>query len=151
MIKIQVREADIKDLPALENLIAELFSTLDNKDNIELQIASENLEKLINDSNSTILVAEIDDTIVGFLNFSIRQTIMHIGPSCLIDEIIVTENYRALDVGRELIMTAVDKSKRFDCCEIEVSTEFDNATAIEFYKKLGFRERGILLEKNKNK
>ncbi|MCK5561467.1 MAG: GNAT family N-acetyltransferase [Thermoplasmata archaeon] len=147
MAKIQVRDVDINDLPALEKLTAELISTLENKDNIDIKRVSENLETLFNDSNSYIIVAEINNVIVGFLNLSIRQTIMHSGPSCLIDELVVTESYRDHGVGRELILAAIEKSQFIDCCEIEVSTEFANTSAIEFYNKLGFQERGILLEK----
>lgn len=147
MAKIQVRDCDLNDLPALEKLTEELISTLENKDNIDIKRVSENLEKLINESNSQILVAEINNVIVGFLNLSIRQTVMHFGRSCLIDELVITKSHRDVGIGRELILAAIEKSKIIDCCEIEVSTEFANTSAIEFYKKLGFQERGILLEK----
>lgn len=64
----------------------------------------------------------------------------------MVDELVVTKEYRGKGVGRQLMLAAIDKCKRIGCCEIEVSTERTNVTATKFYRKCGFEERGTLLE-----
>ena len=41
-----------------------------------------------------------------------------------------------------------EECKNFGCCEVEVSTESSNISALQFYKKYGFNEKGIFLEKD---
>ena len=105
-------------------------------------------QKLLRDANSYILLAEIDEKIIGFINFTVRKTLLHHGSSVLIDEFIITESYRRKEVGKKLIFAAVEKCKHLGCCEIEVSTESTNNVARKFYKNCGFKEKGVLLEKD---
>jgi ribosomal protein S18 acetylase RimI-like enzyme len=66
----------------------------------------------------------------------------------LIDELVVASSFRDKGVGRELLDAAVEKCKQLGCSEVEVSTEFTNTKAKEFYKRCGFEERGVILEKD---
>jgi len=94
------------------------------------------------------LVAEINGAIIGLIHFTIRKTLLHSGPSGLIDELVVTRSYRSRGIGGQLIDAATQKCKQLGCCEVEVSTEFANTNAREFYRKCGFEERGVILEKD---
>jgi len=83
---------------------------------------------------------------VGFINFTVRQTILHQNPSGLIDELVVAEEYRGKGAGKQLVQAAIEKCRRLGCCEVEVSTEKANLNAREFYKQCGFEEIGMLFE-----
>ncbi|MFX1450437.1 MAG: GNAT family N-acetyltransferase [Promethearchaeota archaeon] len=145
---ILVRKASEKDLPSVENLILELITSLEDKEGIEKDAAIINFKEILKDSNSNFLIAEIDGIIVGFINFMTRRTLLHPGPSGLIDELIVNKKYQNKGIGQHLIQKAIEISRQLGCFEIEVSTELTNKKAIDFYKKLGFEEKGIFFEKD---
>ena len=148
MNNIIIRKAKESDLPIIKKLMGELIEVIDNKEGIDINNVIENCRYLLNMTNSCILVAEIDEAVIGLINFTIRKTLMHSGPSGLIDELVITKNYQSKGVGQNLIYAAIEKCKERGCCEIEVSTEFTNKNAREFYRTCGFMEIGVILEKD---
>jgi GNAT superfamily N-acetyltransferase len=146
MNDILIRRAKESDLRAIEKLLEDLINAMDDTEGIDTGTALENCERLLNDAGSHFLVAAREGTPVGFINFTIRQTILHQGPSALIDELVVAEEYRGKGVGRQLVQAAIEKCRRLGCSEVEVSTEKTNLKARKFYKQYGFEEIGILFE-----
>jgi GNAT superfamily N-acetyltransferase len=146
MNDILIREATESDLPAVGKLLEDLTDAIDSTEGIDTEIALKNYERLLNDGGSNFLVAAREGTPVGFINFTVRQTILHQSPSALIDELVVAEEYRGKGVGRQLVQAAIDKCRQLGCCEVEVSTEKTNLKARNFYKQCGFEEIGTLFE-----
>jgi len=108
--------------------------------------AVENCRSLISNPAQYVLVARQGGSILGFINFSTRQTVMHPAPSGLIDELVVSESSRGKGVGKQLMRAVVDKCRELGCCEVEVSTEKSNTKARRFYRDCGFEEDAALLE-----
>ncbi|MEM2897613.1 MAG: GNAT family N-acetyltransferase [Candidatus Bathyarchaeia archaeon] len=148
MNDVFIRKAGKPDLPAIEKLLMKLIESMDSKKGIDTNAVIENCRNLLSDLNTHILVAEADGTIIGFINFTIRKTLLHSAPSGLIDELVVATDYRGKGVGKKLIHAAIEQCKQLGCCEVEVSTELANANAREFYRSCGFDERGVILEKD---
>ena len=146
MSHILIREATKSDLPVIGKLLEDLTNAMDDTEGIDIGIAIKTCEHLLNDASSYILVAAMEGTPVGFINFTIRQTILHRSPSALIDELVVAEEYRGKGVGKQLVLAAIEKCRQLGCCEVEVSTEKTNLKARKFYKRYGFEERGMLFE-----
>ena len=146
MTDIIIREAKASDLLTIGKLTLELIEAMGDTEGIDIKLIAENCRDLLSEANSHILVAEIKGVVVGFLNFTTRKTILHRGLSGLIDELIVAKSYRGKGVGKQLLSSAVEKSRQLGCCEVEVSTEKTNIKAREFYKQYGFTERGVLFE-----
>jgi GNAT superfamily N-acetyltransferase len=146
MNDILIRKAKKSDLPVMGKLLAELVNALDDTEGIDIGIALKTCEQFLKYANSHFLVAEMEGSPVGFINFTVRQTILHRSPSALIDELVVAKEYQGKGVGKQLVLAAVEKCKQLGCCEVEVSTEKTNVKARKFYKKCGFTERGILFE-----
>jgi GNAT superfamily N-acetyltransferase len=146
MKDVLIRKAKKSDLPAIGKLLAELINAMDDTEGIDIRIATETRRSLLQDAGSHFLVAEIKGRPVGFINFAVRQTILHRSPSALIDELVVAKECRGKDVGRQLVLAAIEKCRQLGCCEVEVSTEKTNVKARKFYRKCGFSERGALFE-----
>ena len=148
MNNVLIRIAKESDLPTIRKLAREFVDSVENREGISKDVVSKNSRNVLKDPSSYILLAEIDGKAVGFIHFTTRTTIIHSGPSGLIDELAVSKRYREKGVGKELISAAVEKCKKLGCCEAEVSTEFTNTSAREFYKRIGFEERGVIFEKD---
>ena len=146
MTDIIIREAKTSDLLTIGKLTLELIEAIGDTEGIDIKLIAENCRNLFSEANSYILVAEIGGIIAGFVNFTTRKTILHRGLSGLIDELIVAKSYRGKGVGRQLLSSAIEKSRQLGCCEVEVSTEKTNMKAREFYRQCGFTERGVLFE-----
>ena len=146
MTDIIIREAKESDLLTIGKLTLELIEAMGDTEGIDIKLIAENCRNLLSEDNSYILVAEIEGIIVGFINFTTRKTILHRGLSGLIDELTIAKNYRGKGIGRQLLSSAIEKSRQLGCCEVEVSTEKTNVKAREFYRQCGFIERGVLFE-----
>jgi GNAT superfamily N-acetyltransferase len=143
---ISVVEATEADLPAAVRLLEELTGSMSDTEGLDVAAVPGNLRALLGSSDSYLLVARYGDDIAGFINFTVRRTVLHAGLSGLIDELIVTEAHRGRGIGRSLVLAAAERCRRLGCCELEVGTEKTNGDAREFYKGCGFREDAVLLE-----
>ena len=146
MIEILIREAKESNLLTIGKLTLELIEAMSDTEGIDIKLIAENCRNLLSEDNSYILVAEIEGIVVGFVNFTTRKTILHRGLSGLIDELTIAKNHRGKGIGRQLLSSAIEKSRQLGCCEVEVSTEKTNIKAREFYRQCGFTERGVLFE-----
>jgi GNAT superfamily N-acetyltransferase len=146
MSEISIREAKKSDLPVIETLSLELIDSLYSKVEVDKEKVVKNCKKILSDVNSYMLVAEMNDSVTGFIHFTTRTTLLHYKLSGLIDELVVARDYKKKGVGKALIHAAAEQCRQLGCCELEVSTEFSNTAAREFYKGCGFSERGVILE-----
>jgi ribosomal protein S18 acetylase RimI-like enzyme len=143
---ITITPATEIDLPSIKPLLLELMDAKDNTEDFDVEKSFENCGILIRDPAHHILVAKDKDTVVGFVNFTTRPTIIHPHPSGLIDELVVSRSHRGRGIGKQLILAAIQRCRELECCEVEVSTEKSNTKAREFYLRCGFEEDAVLLE-----
>jgi N-acetylglutamate synthase-like GNAT family acetyltransferase len=148
MNHVTIRNARKSDLQAINQLIFQLISTLDKKEDIDPEFLSRNSRNLLRSAHSHFLVAEDGKTVVGFAHFTTRGTMTHRGLSGLIDELVVAKGFREAGIGRRLLLACVQRCRGLGCCEVEVSTERTNKSARAFYRSCGFEERGVLLERD---
>ena len=69
------------------------------------------------------------------------------GGTALINELIVTRQYRGKGIGRLLVQRAIDAAVEMGANEIEVSTTRDNEQAIRFYRRNGLVDESVVLGK----
>ena len=141
-------EAIESDLPAIIVLLEELSSDLERSHDLDQQQLLANCQVLLHDPRAHILLAKDGTKTIGLITFSTRTTALHLAPSALIDELVVSEQYRGQGIGGELLEAAIEECRRLGCCEMEVGTESSNRKARDFYRKHGFEEEAILLEKD---
>ena len=146
MKDIRVRKATKSDLPAIKRLLAELINAMDDTECIDMRVASEAWEHLLKDASSHVLVAKAQETPVGLIHFTTRQTALHRSRSAMIDELVVTKEYQGRGIGKQLVLAAIERCRQLGCCEVEVSTEQTNLKARKFYRKCGFDKTEVLFE-----
>ena len=146
MNDIVIRKAKKSDLPAIKRLLAELISAMDDTECIDVRVAPKIWEHLLEDARSHFLVTTARGTPVGLIHFTTRQTVLHRSPSAMIDELVVTKEYQGKGIGKQLVLSAIERCRQLGCCEVEVSTEQTNLKARKFYTKCGFDKTEILFE-----
>jgi GNAT superfamily N-acetyltransferase len=146
MRNITIQEAAESDLADIVALLDQLIKSLQDSENLEPGTIEQNCRILMVDPAVRFLIAKEDRQAIGFINFSLRRTTLHPGPSGLIDELVVAESHRGQGVGRLLVEACITECRKLGCSELEVSTKKSNNAARSFYKRCGFEDDAVLLE-----
>jgi ribosomal protein S18 acetylase RimI-like enzyme len=106
------------------------------------------LQKSLSNRNHTILVAEFDSTIIGFIDCIVFPSFWECEKQCMINHLFVHDAYQSKGVGAKLVRTITERADAEDIVEMHVSTEWENAKARKLYGKHGFTEERLLLERS---
>ena len=98
------------------------------------------------DEKHDILVIEIDGEVIGFADLWTYPEFVHSGNSAYIQNLFVLKEFRGQGWGKKLILELIQIAKKRRATAIHVTTSKKNINAINFYKKLGISDEGILLE-----
>ncbi len=90
----------------------------------------------------TVVVAENDDGILGCATVSYNMAIRYGGEYCELEELIVDESARGLNLGRILVQRTLDDAKRRGCAEMGLYLVPTTEGNRGFYAKLGFEVLG---------
>lgn len=148
-----IRLATTNDVKTLQELNHEVF--LDNyqyeSDLIIDWAKSEAGEKyfrvLLEDASSCCLIAEENNQPIGYLAATHKDLNYHSDKYLEIDNMGVNPDYRSKGVGSELIKKCLNWAKDNSYQKVIVNTFFQNTKAISFYRKNGFTEIDITLQK----
>jgi ribosomal protein S18 acetylase RimI-like enzyme len=137
-MKNEIRIACPEDIEYLVDLLNELFSLdLEFEPNKELQ--RKGLLTIIeNPELGSILVKCFDHKIIGMVSVLYSISTALGGKAGVLEDMIINEKYRAKGIGSELLESAIRFAKENNCLRLTLLTDFNNETAIEFYKKFGF-------------
>jgi len=142
-----IRKWEEKDIDEIAKLIEELNSSLGEDffvsvDLMKIQFNSMNNNEEIYEN----FIYEKDGIIIGFISLLFYESIYHKKGSVLVNELVVSNSYRNIGIGKELIKYAIGRAKERNMDEIEVGVMKENKEAIEFYKKNGISNEYYLLE-----
>jgi ribosomal protein S18 acetylase RimI-like enzyme len=146
-----IRPATAKDLAAIVKLLVddELGSTREvvlTSLNSNYEIA---LDKILNNPNQIILVAEMDNKIIATCELSFMFSLTHQGSTRMnIEGVRVDKSFRNRGIGRSLITRALEIAKTRECKIAQLTTNKSRLHAQEFYQSLGFKatHEGMKLE-----
>lgn len=141
---MNIRLAGCQDAQTIVNLIHELARVEGEASPLT---AAYTLEYLAH-PGSVVLLAEEGKEILGLLGYSTRPDLYHAGVCAEIETLVVSEKSRGQGVGQALVQYVMQLGRQQGWAEISVSTLFENTPAIEFYRKNGFEDEAILLEKH---
>ena len=154
--KITIRRAEMGDLEKIL-VLAEKLSKEEYKkygENLNFEWLRQQERKIftdsLNDADSLIAVAQSDDRIIAYLRASLYrddQMLWRVGRGAELYDIFIEEEFRSQKIGARLMDAFLDwcQTKKADYVLVFVASL--NGKAAGFYKKLGFKDYQIILEK----
>ncbi len=133
--KIIIRDAEKNDAPVVINLVKELGY------DISLEHIHKRIARFSKKTNDRIMVAELEDEVVGLLSLHIVPLLHREKDLCRITALIVKGTHRRKYIGRRLLEMAEVYARANDCGLIEITSGVIRDEAHAFYVRLGYEER----------
>ena len=111
---------------------------------VEEVIPKEEFENRI--SNEEIYVAKIENEIVGYIVFNIKEkeaSIMRYRKQLNIEVICVDEKQRGNGIGTKILNNIKEIAKSKGCTDLYLTVNQENENAIKVYEKFGFKVKNI--------
>jgi ribosomal protein S18 acetylase RimI-like enzyme len=134
---MNIRRATYNDIPAMANLLRELFSIEDDF-TIDLEKHSLGLKLLLDTHGAIVLVAQEEESVIGMATIQkLVSTAMgeYVG---LIEDVVVSESYRGRGIGKRLLEALIAESEKAGLKRLALGADHRNHNAIAFYQKYGF-------------
>jgi ribosomal protein S18 acetylase RimI-like enzyme len=143
---IVIRQAANKDLEGVIDVLrsTKLFEEVWKGDKKWVKKA---LQKSLTIENSAFLVAEINQRVVGFVDYVVYPSFWECEHQGLINDLFVHEAFQGKGVGGKLIEAVVKRADVLGLGELHVSTGWENTRAQRLYAKHGFVEEQPSLER----
>jgi len=137
-----IRSATLADHSAISNLLTQLGypGTQD--------FLPENLEKMLNQASSQVLVYEDDGEVAGFIAIDFLTQLVVKGDFIRISCFSVDENIRGKGIGKALEDYITELGKDRNCDRIEVHCHSRRIDAHRFYYRQGYSESPKYLMKS---
>jgi len=131
--ELVIRKANSEDTGQIFILANQLSESI----NINQAIFEQNFEELIHSNIHCILVAEINQTVEGYLSGYFHKAFYANGQVAFIDEIVVDSRLRNLSIGKRLLEEFEAIAKINKSVLISLAT----SGAKGFYEKLGYSSK----------
>lgn len=135
---VVISEAERSQLPAILNLLDELFSQeQDFTPNAHKQ-ARGLLQILDHAERGRIFVALLNNQVIGMANALFTISTVEGGPVILLEDVIVAQPFRCNGVGALLLKHVMSWAWKNGFLRLTLLTDADNTHALRFYERTGF-------------
>jgi aminoglycoside 6'-N-acetyltransferase I len=150
--RITIRSVESRDYKALVQMLAELWpvGTMRNHGRLVRSVLNGTPRSIL---PLTFLVAERDDTLVGFVEVGLRSHANGcdpVRPVGFIEGWFVANKLRGEGVGRKLIVAAERWCRKQGCREVASDTWSDHRRSVNAHKALGFEVEGTFVNFRKH-
>ncbi|MBU1642094.1 GNAT family N-acetyltransferase [bacterium] len=146
---ITLEAAGEEDLPAMAELIGLLFAIeADFEIDYDKQLAG--ITKLYKSEGAEMLVAKHEGLVVGMVTMQRLISSAEGGYIGQIEDLVVKEDYRMMGVGSRLINKMRVIAQAHGYRRIQLAADVDNANALQFYNRRGFRRTNLAIYHFKN-
>jgi ribosomal protein S18 acetylase RimI-like enzyme len=137
---IIVRKAVASDLAQLVELLKELFA-IETDFVFDRDKQTCGLTLLLNSEKDCILVAEslAENKVLGMCSVQTLISTAAGGPVGLLEDLIVTADFRHRHIGAKLLDEAVDWAERQGLKRLQLLADKNNPDALKFYQKRGWQ------------
>jgi ribosomal protein S18 acetylase RimI-like enzyme len=140
---VQLRTATLDDLPTLQRFEQGIVSAERPFDHTLKPdpISYYDVGALISDTDAEVVVAEIDDVLVGSGYVKKKRSRAYVQPDyhAFIGFLYVDPNYRGRGVNRVVLDALFQWARENDLPEVHLTVYPENASAIRAYEKAGFK------------
>jgi len=155
-MKYKIRKATIEDLKTVQEL-NEKLCLKENKEFDSTIIPNYSLteegradfEKCITGEFSITFVVEVEGKVVGYITGGIQEVedYRNIKYICDLGSMWVDEKYRSEGIGKEFVKEFEKWCKDKNISRLKVTASVQNKKGINFYKREGFEDYDVVLEK----
>lgn len=139
---IDIRSAVSDDVPSIVGLLRddELGKCREAADPAHLAPYAAAFQAIQNDDHSELLVAIVDETVVGCLQITCIPGLSYQGVTRgLIEDVRVARHLRGHGIGKRLVLAAEAHARSAGCALLELFVHQDRANAQAFYERLAFK------------
>lgn len=140
---MKIREAKQSDYEEL----MQLYNFFVGEDRY-LKHDNDSFNKVLNSKNNYIYVAEDNNSLVGFITFSVRNVVRYPKPIVELDEIFVSKAYRKHGIGKKFMEKMEEEAIKLNCYRVFIESHYDHKAAHKFYEDLGYKNYGYHFIKN---
>ncbi|MCD8552521.1 GNAT family N-acetyltransferase [Seleniivibrio sp.] len=135
---MEITKAELKDIPALCELLCILFmQEADFTPDADKQ--AEGLKLIISDPSVGFIVkAEDNGKILGMVNILYTVSTFIGGRAAVLEDMVVLPEVRGKDIGSQIIKKAEELAKEAGCMRITLLTDCDNTGGQRFYRRQGY-------------
>ena len=137
----QFRLARESDLQAIIHLLADdqLGSQRESFDTEIDQAYIDAFHAIDADGNNELIVAEIEQIVVGVLQVTYIPNLSHMGSwRGTIEGVRISSRFRSSGLGTQLMEWAIERARKRGCRLIQLTSDLRRQSAISFYERLGF-------------
>ena len=142
-MEIEFRNCDSADFEDVQKLLKQLWPDVISKPD-ELRTV---FERAITSSSQKLIVAIVENSIVGFCSLTLKNNLWQAGNLGIIDELVVDNRYRGQGIGKSLIEKITEIALKNKCKRMELDSSFHRTEAHQFYEHLGFVKRAYWFSK----
>jgi ribosomal protein S18 acetylase RimI-like enzyme len=135
--KLKIREAKKADINSIY-LLGKEIPELDFSKDYPFHSKVELNEYIESKKDNILLVAEIDNKIIGFLYAKIIER--HEGGWCVLDNLAVKSELRKNGIGKALLNDLYSKMKKMKINYAQILVDINHKKARSFWKKMGYTE-----------
>ena len=132
--KISIRPATTDDISSMTGLLGELF-TIETDFTPDIRRQRQGLADLISDPTANILVATINDEIIGMCTLQTLVSTAEGGLVGIVEDLVVSESYRRKGIGEKLIESIEQIARHKGMRRLQLLTNMENQAALNFYAK----------------
>ncbi|MCL5953630.1 MAG: GNAT family N-acetyltransferase [Nitrospirae bacterium] len=140
MEEFAIDTARPEDLPALSNLLAELFS-LETDFAVDRERQIRGLRMILDapERGAVLVARECTGTVVGMVSIQLLVSTAAGGISGQIEDLVVEGGVRSRGLGSRLLREALAWGRARGSLRFQLSADLRNLSALSFYKLRGFR------------
>ena len=131
---IVFRTATLSDKTAIENLFMEMLRSIYQTEKVN-GYESDYLYRFFADSEDRIIVAEFDNTVIGYISIELKREDV---PFAYLDDFCVQKEYRSRGIGTKLLQLSEAYINENGISDILLHVETANTSAQRLYKKNGY-------------
>lgn len=134
-----IRKATGSDADGLKDLYFKYLTHFPPKEEQNMQVWAEMLNRFEKDDNMHLLVAEEDGKVVSSVQMAIIESLTHnVSPFAVIENVVTHIDYRNKGYASALLERASEIAKERGCYKVFLETGSNKESTLNFYRNNGF-------------